>query len=159
MSKIKMTPLYERLSRDDELQGESNSISNQRLLLEKYARDSVPGPWRSIFPVSWHTALTMKWEWTWFHVHVGGDERLAVRPGPGGELSGDLMGGFAVHFLIRVEGLGVAVEPHGAALAPRGSGRYELPAGELGRAVLPRHQTLAAGHVPSLFFLRDVLSR
>lgn len=28
MSKIKITPLYERLSRDDELQGESNSISN-----------------------------------------------------------------------------------------------------------------------------------
>ena len=25
-------PLYERLSRDDELQGESNSISNQELL-------------------------------------------------------------------------------------------------------------------------------
>ena len=32
MSKIKMTALYERLSRDDELQGESNSISNQELI-------------------------------------------------------------------------------------------------------------------------------
>ena len=29
MLKAKITPLYERLSRDDELQGESNSISNQ----------------------------------------------------------------------------------------------------------------------------------
>ncbi len=29
MSKQKITALYERLSRDDELQGESNSISNQ----------------------------------------------------------------------------------------------------------------------------------
>ena len=29
--------LYERLSRDDELQGESNSISNQKRLLEDYA--------------------------------------------------------------------------------------------------------------------------
>ena len=29
MSKIKITPLYERLSRDDELLGASNSISNQ----------------------------------------------------------------------------------------------------------------------------------
>ena len=29
MLKTKITPLYERLSRDDELQGESNSISNQ----------------------------------------------------------------------------------------------------------------------------------
>ena len=27
MSKIKITPLYERLSRDDELQGESNSLA------------------------------------------------------------------------------------------------------------------------------------
>ena len=30
--KEKITPLYERLSRDDELQGESNSISNQALI-------------------------------------------------------------------------------------------------------------------------------
>ena len=32
MSKIKITPLYERLSRDDELQGESNSISNDDVI-------------------------------------------------------------------------------------------------------------------------------
>ena len=34
----KFTALYERLSRDDELQGESNSISNQKKYLEDYAR-------------------------------------------------------------------------------------------------------------------------
>ena len=34
MENIKMTALYERLSRDDELQGESNSIVNQALLLQ-----------------------------------------------------------------------------------------------------------------------------
>ena len=33
----KITALYERLSRDDELQGESNSIVNQKRLLEQYA--------------------------------------------------------------------------------------------------------------------------
>ncbi len=33
-----ITALYERLSRDDELDGESNSISNQKKLLEDYAR-------------------------------------------------------------------------------------------------------------------------
>ncbi len=33
----KITALYERLSRDDELQGESNSITNQKQLLENYA--------------------------------------------------------------------------------------------------------------------------
>ena len=33
----KITALYERLSRDDDLQGESNSISNQKKLLEDFA--------------------------------------------------------------------------------------------------------------------------
>ncbi len=31
-----LTALYERLSHDDELQGESNSISNQKAMLEDY---------------------------------------------------------------------------------------------------------------------------
>ena len=34
MLKNKITPLYERLSRDDELNGESNSISNQKQMLD-----------------------------------------------------------------------------------------------------------------------------
>ena len=34
----KETALYTRLSRDDELQGESNSIKNQKQLLEQYAK-------------------------------------------------------------------------------------------------------------------------
>ena len=38
MSKQKITILYERLSRDDELQGPSNSILNQKLQLEEYAK-------------------------------------------------------------------------------------------------------------------------
>ena len=33
----KITALYSRLSKDDELQGESNSITNQRHILESYA--------------------------------------------------------------------------------------------------------------------------
>lgn len=33
-----ITALYERLSRDDELQGESNSISNQKEFLSNYAK-------------------------------------------------------------------------------------------------------------------------
>ncbi len=37
MRNEKITPLYERLSRDDELQGESNSISNQKQMLEDFA--------------------------------------------------------------------------------------------------------------------------
>lgn len=36
-SSQKITALYERLSHDDELQGESNSISNQKALLEAFA--------------------------------------------------------------------------------------------------------------------------
>lgn len=35
----KITALYERLSRDDELSGESNSIVNQKNMLEKYAAE------------------------------------------------------------------------------------------------------------------------
>lgn len=34
----KITALYERLSRDDEQQGESNSITNQKEYLEEYAK-------------------------------------------------------------------------------------------------------------------------
>ena len=36
----KITALYCRLSRDDELSGESNSIKNQKLILSKYAEDN-----------------------------------------------------------------------------------------------------------------------
>ena len=35
----KITALYERLSRDDELNGDSNSIVNQKKMLEKYAKE------------------------------------------------------------------------------------------------------------------------
>ena len=35
----KITALYERLSRDDDLTGDSNSIINQKRILEKYCRD------------------------------------------------------------------------------------------------------------------------
>lgn len=36
----KITALYCRLSRDDELQGDSNSIVNQKAILTKYAKDN-----------------------------------------------------------------------------------------------------------------------
>lgn len=35
----KITELYERLSRDDEQSGDSNSIINQKKMLEKYAAE------------------------------------------------------------------------------------------------------------------------
>lgn len=35
-----ITALYCRLSRDDELQGESNSVANQKMLLQKYCKDN-----------------------------------------------------------------------------------------------------------------------
>jgi DNA invertase Pin-like site-specific DNA recombinase len=45
MMKNKITPLYERLSRDDELDGESNSITHQKQMLEDYARkNDFPRP-------------------------------------------------------------------------------------------------------------------
>lgn len=36
----KITALYCRLSRDDELQGDSNSIVNQKAILSKYAKEN-----------------------------------------------------------------------------------------------------------------------
>ena len=40
-----ITALYARLSKDDELQGESNSISNQKQMLEDFARrNGLPNP-------------------------------------------------------------------------------------------------------------------
>ena len=51
MRNEKITPLYERLSRDDELQGESNSISNQKQMLEDFARrNGLPNP--TYFPMT-----------------------------------------------------------------------------------------------------------
>ena len=38
LKKSRITALYERLSRDDDLVGESNSITNQKKYLEDYAR-------------------------------------------------------------------------------------------------------------------------
>ena len=36
----KITALYERLSRDDDLTGDSNSIINQKKMLEDYAKSN-----------------------------------------------------------------------------------------------------------------------
>ena len=45
MAKAKITPLYERLSRDDELNGESCSIQHQKIMLENHARlNGFPNP-------------------------------------------------------------------------------------------------------------------
>ena len=41
MMKTKITPLYERLSRDDELHGESNSISNQDEICQGYFHPNI----------------------------------------------------------------------------------------------------------------------
>ena len=44
-SEKRITALYARLSRDDEKEGVSGSIQNQRAILEKYARDNkLPNP-------------------------------------------------------------------------------------------------------------------
>ena len=42
-TKSRITALYERLSRDDEQAGESNSITNQKKCLEDYARKNNLG--------------------------------------------------------------------------------------------------------------------
>ena len=51
MLKTKITPLYERLSRDDELQGESNSISNQENICQGGFHQTMK------FPYNWKLSL------------------------------------------------------------------------------------------------------
>lgn len=49
---IKITALYERLSRDDEQAGESNSILNQKKYLEEYTRgQELPSDRQSVKPL------------------------------------------------------------------------------------------------------------
>ena len=47
----KITALYERLSRDDELTGDSNSIINQKMILLQYAK--APFPESDLFRGRW----------------------------------------------------------------------------------------------------------
>ena len=51
-----ITALYCRLSRDDELQGESNSISNQNRILESYAREHSLMPYQFFVDDGWSGA-------------------------------------------------------------------------------------------------------
>ena len=45
MSNLKKTALYCRLSQDDGLEGDSNSIQNQKNILQKFAEDHhFPNP-------------------------------------------------------------------------------------------------------------------
>ena len=48
-----ITALYERLSRDDELAGDSNSIVNQKKMLEDYARSNGYGNIRHFTDDGW----------------------------------------------------------------------------------------------------------
>ena len=52
----KITAGYCRLSRDDELQGESNSISNQKRILESYAREHSLMPYQFFVDDGWSGA-------------------------------------------------------------------------------------------------------
>ena len=51
-----VTALYARLSKDDELQGESNSISNQKRILESYAREHSLMPYQFFVDDGWSGA-------------------------------------------------------------------------------------------------------
>ena len=59
MMKTKITPLYERLSRDDELLGESNSISNQELLCKGWSHHLYTYDCGS-FVAKWYNAVIRK---------------------------------------------------------------------------------------------------
>ena len=53
MSNLKKTALYCRLSQDDGLEGDSNSIQNQKNILQKFAEDhhfpNLASMWMTVF--------------------------------------------------------------------------------------------------------------
>ena len=59
--KDKITALYCRLSQDDMIDGESNSITNQKAILMKYAEDNgFPNP--SLLRGRWHQRNDFRYE-------------------------------------------------------------------------------------------------
>ncbi len=77
MSK-KVNILYERLSRDDELQGPSNSILNQRQLLEEYAESNGLTPYRHICDDGWSGTRWDRPGWQELIAMVEADEVACV---------------------------------------------------------------------------------
>ena len=59
-SEEKITALYERLSRDDDLAGESNSIVNQKAMLEKYAQENGFANIEHYIDDGWRAAAILK---------------------------------------------------------------------------------------------------
>lgn len=51
-----ITALYCRLSRDDEIAGESNSVSNQKRILETYAKEHGLIPYQFFVDDGWSGA-------------------------------------------------------------------------------------------------------
>ena len=52
--RFKITALYERLSKDDEVQGESNSIVNQKRMLTQYAEQHGYGDRSITTMIDWY---------------------------------------------------------------------------------------------------------
>ena len=77
MSK-KVNILYERLSRDDELQGPSNSILNQRQLLEEYAESNGLTPYQHICDDGWSGTRWDRPGWQELIAMVEADEVACV---------------------------------------------------------------------------------
>ena len=78
MSNKKITILYSRLSRDDELQGPSNSIVNQQQLLEEYAERNGLVPYIHICDDGWSGTRWDRPGWQELIAKVEADEVLCI---------------------------------------------------------------------------------
>ena len=78
MSNKKTTILYERLSRDDELQGPSNSIQNQERQLEEYAEQNNLKPYIHIQDDGWSGTVWNRPGWMELIEKVEADEVGAI---------------------------------------------------------------------------------
>ena len=78
-------------------------------------------------------------------VAVGGDQDFVTRPGSRGKLSGDRVGFFIRHRLLRREGLDVLVEAHAILFPVDGLGQHEFLEGVFPVAVDTGHISTASG--------------
>ncbi|MCL2343136.1 MAG: recombinase family protein [Firmicutes bacterium] len=87
----KVTILYERLSRDDELQGPSNSILNQRQLLEEYAERNELAPYIHICDDGWSGTRWDRPGWQELIAKVEADEVACICIKDGSRLGRDYL--------------------------------------------------------------------
>ena len=75
-----ITALYERLSQEDKLDGESNSIANQKKILERYCKDHGYTAIRNVFNEMYARDTSKKIRATWQSKGKSGEHLTTIPP-------------------------------------------------------------------------------